>query len=647
MRQFSTPQRQQGFAAVFAAIAMIAMLSAVALAIDIGRLYTAQRDLQKLANLSALDAVRVASGCSVETGGQPGGQAQASAEARASLARNAQASLLEELVVTTEVGRRQPLSQSGDTQAFEVLPDPSPLRDAVRVRLSRPGPTRIIPGITGDSSQRLVATAVAAQPAKGKIAIGSDTLVLDGGLLNSVVGGLLCAAGDSVCQANVIALNVAGSAGLLGASVTLEELATALNLTVQDLSNPLVLQAESPLLPDVIEGLAGSLSGSASASVTGLLTALGDAAQGNPEGVPLAALLQPVTEVAGDVPFVGLLDLLIGLGQSAKAEVSGGAPIRLSLANVVNIPNVTAAHAFLRVTEGPELSDFGPAGATSASTAALTLQLRLEVGLLSSTTSLLSSLLLGLATVESDPIRLGVDVEVAKAEAFLDSLQCPRRGINDGLPIAGLSVDTAAAEVQIGTYAGSGATAPPITQTPASLVAVRIRTLLNLVGATINVGLSAPVATTVGGGSQTLDEVVRFQPLDTVLSRIYVADGAPGAPADAGNPQSVGSSNNLGTAFSSLFGSLASGLNTSSGGNSQICVVLLCVPVSGLVDPLLSGVSEVLGLVLTGVGGLADGLVDPLLNALGVQVGGATVTLMAVEMPQPAMVTTELADSGN
>lgn len=644
MRQISTPQRQRGFAAVFAAIAMIAMLSAVALAIDIGRLYTAQRDLQKLANLSALDAVRVASGCSLETNGLPGGQTEAETEARASLARNATTSLIEDLQVTADVGRRRPLSQSGDSQSFEVLPNASPLRDAVRVQLSRPGPTRIIPGITGDSSLRLVATAVAAQPAKGKIAIGSDTLALNGGLLNSVVGGLLCAAGDLACQAQVIALNVAGSAGLVNTRVSLQQLATALDLTVKDLSDPLVLQTQTPVLSDVINGLAGSLSGSTSAGVTSLLTALGQAAQGNPEGVPLASLLQPVTEVAGEVPFVGLLDLLVGLGQAAKADASGSAPIRLNLANVVNIPNVSAVHAFLRVTEGPQFSDFGPAGATSASTAALTLQLRLEVGLLSSTTSLLSSLLLGLATVESDPIRLGVDVQVAKAEAFLDSLQCPRRGINDGLPIAGLSVDTAAATVQLGTYAGSGANAPPITQTPASLVAVRIKTLLNLVSATINVGLSAPVSTTAGGGAQNLDAVMRFQPLDAALSQIYIADGAPGAPADSGNPQSVGSNNNLGTAFSSLFGSLAAGLNTSSGGNTQICVLFLCVPVSSLVDPLLNGVSQVLGGLLTGVGGLADTLLDPLLNALGVQVGGATVTLMAVEMPQPAMVTTALVD---
>lgn len=56
-------QRQRGAAAVFVAISLIALLASVALAIDTGRLYSAQRNLQRLADLAAMDAARVAGGC--------------------------------------------------------------------------------------------------------------------------------------------------------------------------------------------------------------------------------------------------------------------------------------------------------------------------------------------------------------------------------------------------------------------------------------------------------------------------------------------------------------------------------------------------------------------------------------------------------
>src|SRR5690606_20780764 len=81
----SARRRQTGAAAVFAAIAAGAGLTALALAIDVGRLYAAQRDLQRIANLAALDAARVTGGCF----GEPENpSATAFNEAVASIARN-------------------------------------------------------------------------------------------------------------------------------------------------------------------------------------------------------------------------------------------------------------------------------------------------------------------------------------------------------------------------------------------------------------------------------------------------------------------------------------------------------------------------------------------------------------------------------
>lgn len=635
-------KRQRGFAAIFAAIAMVAMLSAVALSIDVGRLYTAQRDLQKLANIAALDAVRIASGCSVEIDGAPGGQSEADAEATASVQRNTSEDVAAGINVVAEVGRRVPLAETGELQNFEVLPDASPFRDSVRVQLTRSAPSRLIPGITGDDTSQLVAYSVAAQPAQGMLSIGSNTVELKAGVLNGVLGGLLCPTGDAACQAQVLALNVAGNAGLLRASVTMSQLATALNVTVKDLSDPVFISTQTPVLSDVLNGLAGAVSGTASTGVSTLLSSLALAAQSNTNGVPLAQLLGPITDIAGDVPFVGLLDLLVGLGQAGKV---GESAIRLDLP--VSIPSVTSIHAFLRVIEPPQLSGMGPAGQARASTAQLRLQLRLQLDLLTTLATAINPLLLGLATIDPDSatVRLGIDVEVAKAEAVLDSLQCPRRGINNGMPIAGQSVKTTLADIRLGTYAGNGASAPPIISGPATLVALRVVVLGGLASADVTVGLNNPVITSRGGDTRTLEPVTSYQPLSNLLSQIYVADGStPDVPTNDNNPQQVVSSSVLAGAFSGLFGSLSSGLSTSAGGPTQLCVLFVaCLPISGLLDPILSTVTGALGGVLTGVGGVVDGLLDPLLNALGVQVGSATVTLQAVEMPQPEVVSTAVA----
>ena len=63
MRRCTGRKQQTGAVAVLAALAVGAGLIALALAIDVGRLYSAHRDLQRVASLAALDAARVSGGC--------------------------------------------------------------------------------------------------------------------------------------------------------------------------------------------------------------------------------------------------------------------------------------------------------------------------------------------------------------------------------------------------------------------------------------------------------------------------------------------------------------------------------------------------------------------------------------------------------
>ena len=54
---------QRGVAAIFAAVAVLAGITAFGLIYDIGLIYSAQRDLQRVANVAALDAAMATGGC--------------------------------------------------------------------------------------------------------------------------------------------------------------------------------------------------------------------------------------------------------------------------------------------------------------------------------------------------------------------------------------------------------------------------------------------------------------------------------------------------------------------------------------------------------------------------------------------------------
>lgn len=145
-----TRQRQQGVAAIFAALSLVALMSALALGIDVGRLYLAQRDLQRLADLAAIDAARVAGGCLAGVGSRD----SAPIEAIASLARNGMPADAKQ---STRIGKRITDNQ---LLAFEAVADNQPW-DSVQVELERPSPARILPLFSGDETRTLHARAAA------------------------------------------------------------------------------------------------------------------------------------------------------------------------------------------------------------------------------------------------------------------------------------------------------------------------------------------------------------------------------------------------------------------------------------------------------------------------------------------------------
>lgn len=633
----SGPHAQRGAAAVFAAITMIAMLIAALLAVEIGRMYSAHRQLKKIATVAALDAVRVASGCYRDIDAPPISQSDIDATVLSTLTQHGLADLIGTAVI--EPGRVNILREGEGSGTRELESGPAADAQAVRVSLSRPFPTPLLPFMS-NSGRIMAATATAEQSVVGSFYLGSGLLGVDGGILNGLLEGLL--GGD-------VNLSVIDYQGLAAVGVSLEALALAVGLEARDLSDPLALETQSPVLGDVLSGLADALSDQLSPQLAAAVRDLGEAAEaGDNPPVLLGLLLDDVNGTAPQAPFVNLVDLIIGLAAAANADENGAvAPIALPIA--LGIPGLADLQTFIKILQPPQFSGMRRAGEAEAHTAQLQLQIRLQVNALTSIADALSLVLLGglLGDIEAPPINLGIDVDVARASAYLDRIQCPSRA--DPTIAATLSARPSVATVKLGTFVGNPAAAPAIAEGVERLIGVRIQILGGLIAdIPVNLFLQEPVDTAVGNAIATpLDPVTEFTRVEAPGATPYaLAD----APVTGMNPQTVGSTGLLGGTMASLFSSLdirASSPNHPNA-SSNICLlrVIVCIvqiPVGTILDAVLDPVVALLGVVLNGVGGIVDALLDPLLQALGIQLGSATVTMTAVSLDQPHIVSMDPA----
>ena len=200
----ASPHRQRGVAAIFAALSLITLLSAVGLAIDVGRLYYANRELQRLTDLAAIDGARVRSQCLGNAGID-----EVTAEVDASLLRNR----LPPLVTTvTRLGKRQ--VDANGLQFFQPVTAGQPA-DSVQVTLSRPSPARILPLFAGDDSRVLTTRAAAVSSWVAPADVGPPVNSSSGNVLPTFYGGAL--------RAN-LALGGGGIISGTEASVTVSDL---------------------------------------------------------------------------------------------------------------------------------------------------------------------------------------------------------------------------------------------------------------------------------------------------------------------------------------------------------------------------------------------------------------------------------------
>jgi len=620
------PRRQAGAVAIWVGVALVGLLSAAFLAIDTGRLYHAQRDLQRLATLAAVSGAQVASGCAgIGADGSIATLSNVSAAIQSILVANGgQLSMLTGIngFPAVELGKMVP---DDGVMVFEPLPVDDPGIGAVRVNLTRPQPTPFIGFLTGGGT--LQASATAEQPLVGTFSVGSTLLALNtqnSALLNGVLEGLLCPnPGSAACDAS-INISALGFQGLAGVKVSLGELATAAGVQSKDLSDVLDLSTQTPILSDLLNGLSGALGDRVSGSTARLLQDLGAAASGNSNPVLLAPLLEGVTTVAGDVPFINLLDLIVALGVAANASEDGSVkPIPLPLS--VNVPNVVSSNVFLSIG-APARSASGHAGVT-ATTAEVTLMTRMSLDILQPLQQVANQLFAARVRLDMQPVKLGTDIQILPSTVRLDRMQCP--GIGSPSPVAELSASTGLARVRLGTFAGNASAAPPLLTTPSPLASVSIDLLGGVASAKVQFNLARAVDSSVGnaGFVEFPEPVTEFIKVRNSPA-LYQAQGTTQSPVN-GNPQTLGSRDLLSSTVASLLDTAritASGDTCLSLGN--VCVL----PIAALLNPLASSLLTILEPVLVGGGGLIDALVDPLLRALGVEVGQATMQMTAIEV---------------
>lgn len=600
------PRQQEGAAAVYAASAILGMVASTALAIDIGQLYYAQRDLQKLAASAAVDAARAFSGC-YSAVGAPGSSSSVADALGSSLQSNLDRRLGIDALNPSEVqlpygqnlatvefgsfGRR--VIDGVPTRVFIKRSFESPAVDAVQVNLARLAPTPLIPFLSGTAASMLHASAAAQQSPIASYTLSSNLATLSPPLLSALFG---------------ISIQAVGSSGLVNAGVTttLANIGAALGI-----ADPGQLLMTKLTLPGALQALADALSATANGT--------GNAAQGAlaAELADLAALADPNStstlgsalgiedEAAAAVATLPLnvVDLLTALAMDAR---SGLFPLKIPV-STKNLPGVTV-NALLTLGEigksstsdDPSRSKSQAAGRagldangnfrTFAKTSQLGLAVR--IGIDPGQLPILAPVL-ALLPGSGAQIKVGLDVTGSSVDSHLAGIHCPAPiSAGTSKPVVDIVASSSAATVAVGTFSD------PTVATPVTGGAL-ISVLNNVL--TINTNGAGPISTTLNTVPDTL---LTFGPLDVL------------DPAGPNMTQSIGvGSADLASTITNLFNGLTNNLQAKTCLPIVGCSVLPTGMLASQLSPILSNVAKT--------------VVDPLLTSLGLTVGGGTITLLS------------------
>jgi len=531
---------ERGAVLLVVAIAMVVMIGATALAIDIGQVTNNNRTLQASADVISLDVARAVNGQTAAA--LSGASGPVTLAVQASATRNN----VTFSTVTVELG-----TTSGST--FTPIATPV-LNGAVQSVTSTAVPTAVRittlgtvdfafrPG--GSTSNR---KAVATQAGIAGISVGSFLARVDTstGLLNSVLGSFI---GGN--------LTLVGYTGIAAGSVNLGQLRTQLAFGTVD-----QLLAADITYRNFLNATAAALSAKGDpTSLTARAGVIALAAAANPA---LDLKLGDLIKVAnGSGNSAADVDLNVFQLATMAAQVANGSNAlsatlaTSSLGGLGGLLNSSGNSVQLKVIEPPQIA-IGPAAQDSSGnwvTKARTAQVRLYINLRP------------LGNVLGGILNLPIVVEAAAAEASLRGITCVTP--HDSSTVS-VHTDAQAVRARVGTLADINATTPNVTDA----------TILNVIGlvrvtgrADVAASSSATDLTfhgpfdwdntqTVGSNSLGLGNLIMTQPLNLTLQAL-------------GLPLGLGG----------VLGSVLGLLNP-----------ILDVVDEGLLDPILSGLGISLG----------------------------------------------------
>ncbi|AIS15180.1 membrane protein [Pseudomonas chlororaphis subsp. aurantiaca] len=645
--QFSGPARQRGAIGLIGALALGTAVLCTLVVVDSGRLYLDQRELQRVADNAALEAVARGGNCQAGL--------SAAAFARESAVRNGFA-----------VGDDRPLTatcgslRTGADNLRTFSPNASQA-SAIRVVVSERVPTSIALGVTNlfsdtplSTDTRLSAMAVAAAPTPSvaQLSIRSTLLTVDtaeSNLLNAVASGLL---GGNV------SLSAAGWNGLLQSNINLlkylDQLAINLNVTAGDYNQ---LVATDATVTQLIQAAATVVQADgATADVLTALASLQLAATGsNPVKLGDILQLQTGTVSTGldaSVQLFQLMQAFIELA-SSKSAIAATLPISaLGLADVTTKIKVIEPPRLSAIGD-PELAKASPRGADQiyVRTAQVRVLLSVNLPVLSSVSGL-SNAVLGLVgtltptvnsllslnlvdTINSLSCLLGagcqqlspqllpspqIDIvlEAGGAESYVTDYSCPVSG--SGTKSLTAHTSTSLANLKVGQIddpasAFSSSASPSVKPLP--LVDLGVWTCHKILG----IGSCGPARTAYAAGGLAIMTSTSVAPSTQDL--VFSSNTAPfPIPANVKlepSFQTVQPTSNVVASLASTLAGISLITYKPLGGNPLGSVVM---GVAGLI----SDVSIILTPLITG---LLSPLLDPLLNKLLTSLG---IDLMNVEV---------------
>ncbi|AZC28684.1 putative transmembrane protein [Pseudomonas chlororaphis subsp. piscium] len=620
--QFSGPARQRGAIGLIGALALGTAVLCTLVVVDSGRLYLDQRELQRVADNAALEAVARGGNCQAGL--------SAAAFARESAARNGFA-----------VGDDRPLTatcgslRTGADNLRTFSPNASQA-SAIRVVVSERVPTSIALGVTNlfsdnpvSTTTSLSATAVAAQPKPPLAQLTIRSTLADLNLLNGALSGL---------AGSAINVSLLGWQGLVDTDISLlsylNQLAIDLNVSAGNYSE--LLDVDTDVTQLLQTSIAVAQKNGATAEV---LTALGSikAAAINTVPVKLGELLKLQTGTAdsgldANVQLLSLVEAFLQLASSQSAAAVTLPVSVLGLAGVTTRVKIVSPPEF--AIGNPELAAADPLGPnriyvrTAQVRALLTVDLSLINSVLQAVNALLSPVVVTLNTVLSANLscvlggpcvktdlmilpngaNLDVSLEVAAGDSHVTGYTCVSDSDNS------LSVDTttSAVKLKVGRVDASNwaSSTAQVSVSPLPLVDIGARTCQGLFGPC---GARVSFA---GGGSEVM--------IDTSIAGTHEPNFT------FVNPPKMKQELADDDWHSVIASNVVSSLRASLTGISLIQHPPTIGSLLGVVlNTLLTALNSVVSLLATAIGALLGPLLDPLLNnvlaVLGIDLGKVEV----------------------